>query len=375
VLELAFPGCAGDGGDLGARLAGAGAVAWVTLQLGEGPSPSGEPWPSDLDRHVVSVDWPTLTRMAAAMGLAATASEAGDGRLDARHWLFVVDRAGRVRSVSDGEDADRVAADLRAPASETARRLVAFSGSDQDGRPVTAHDFLGHALVADFIFTRCEGACPMLTARLAVLRRMVTAPDVRFVSFSVDPAYDTPAVLKAYAARWGARDERWRLLALDAPSVRAVARALGQVVRDDGGGPIVHSDRFVLIDATGAVRESLPSGEPTSLRRLADALRAPPPGASAGETGAAAGARLFSSLGCRGCHDDGRVAPRLPGVAGRRVRLADGRTVAADDGYLRESIVSPLAEVVEGFGPSMPSYAGLLSDGELASLVAYLQAL
>ncbi len=57
------------------------------------------------------------------------------------------------------------------------------------------------------------------------------------------------------------------------------------------------------------------------------------------------------------------------------MRLAGGRTVAADDHYLRQSITAPVADVVDGFGPTMPSYGGLLSDGELTALVDYIKAL
>jgi protein SCO1/2 len=154
-------------------------------------------------------------------------------------------------------------------------RLVPFSGTDQQGRSVSERDFAGHAVVADFIFTRCRGACPTLTARLAALRRLVTDPEVRFVSFSIDPAHDTPAALRAYAARWGAEDGRWRLLSLDATTVKAVARGLGQFVGDGAGGPVAHSDRFVLIDPTGEVRDTFPSDDPGAMRQLADALAAP----------------------------------------------------------------------------------------------------
>jgi cytochrome c oxidase subunit 2 len=57
------------------------------------------------------------------------------------------------------------------------------------------------------------------------------------------------------------------------------------------------------------------------------------------------------------------------------VRLTDGRIVSADDLYLRESITAPLAAVVDGFSPTMPGYAGLLSDADLEKLVAYLNTL
>ncbi|HJO36156.1 MAG: cytochrome c oxidase subunit II [Pseudomonadota bacterium] len=97
----------------------------------------------------------------------------------------------------------------------------------------------------------------------------------------------------------------------------------------------------------------------------------------AAATPAAAGAVLFRSLGCSGCHaGDGPVAaPSLAGVYGRRVPLADGRFVLADEAYLRDSILLPRKHVVAGFAPVMPSYAGQVDEAELLHLIAYLQSL
>ncbi|MES1210122.1 MAG: c-type cytochrome, partial [Pseudomonadota bacterium] len=194
----------------------------------------------------------------------------------------------------------------------------------------------------------------------------------KIVSFSVDPVNDTPDVLRAYAARWGAPDRRWRLLAADARTVRAVARSLGESVVQADGGPILHSDHFTLIDSSGVVRTRVASADVAS---LASQLSAPAAGASPRGGDPAAGARLFSSLGCRGCHDNAALAPSLGGVAGHPVRLAGGRVVSADDAYLRQSVTAPVAAVVDGFSPTMPSYGGLLSDSELTALVDYLEAL
>lgn len=94
-------------------------------------------------------------------------------------------------------------------------------------------------------------------------------------------------------------------------------------------------------------------------------------------TPAAAGAALFRSLGCSGCHaGDGPVAaPSLAGVYGRRVPLADGGFALADEAYLRDSILLPRKHVVAGFAPVMPSYAGQVDEAELLHLIAYLQSL
>ena len=87
------------------------------------------------------------------------------------------------------------------------------------------------------------------------------------------------------------------------------------------------------------------------------------------------GFALFRQLGCSGCHDARSTihAPLLDGVSGRTVHLQDGRSVAADANYLRDSILVPAKDVVAGFEPVMPSYAGQVSEDDLQALIVYLQ--
>ena len=87
------------------------------------------------------------------------------------------------------------------------------------------------------------------------------------------------------------------------------------------------------------------------------------------------GFALFRQLGCSGCHDARSTihAPLLGGVYGRTVHLQDGRTVVADANYLRDSILLPARDVVAGFAPVMPSFAGQVSEEDIQALIAYLQ--
>jgi cytochrome c oxidase subunit 2 len=89
---------------------------------------------------------------------------------------------------------------------------------------------------------------------------------------------------------------------------------------------------------------------------------------------AAQGFQLFRQLGCSGCHVNSTVhAPDLAGVYGRVVRLADGRTVVADEAYLRDSILLPKRDLVAGYEPIMPSFQGQLDEGQLSALITYLK--
>jgi len=89
------------------------------------------------------------------------------------------------------------------------------------------------------------------------------------------------------------------------------------------------------------------------------------------------GKQLFSSLGCSTCHrfDVQGRGPNLAGIYNKPVLLEDGRTVIADENYVRESILNPTAKIVSGFKPVMPTFQGIVSDEQLNALVAYVKSL
>jgi cytochrome oxidase Cu insertion factor (SCO1/SenC/PrrC family) len=162
--------------------------------------------------------------------------------------------------------------------------LPDFRLTERSGRPLSLADLRGRPWVADFIFTQCAGACPAMTARMARLRRDLSS-DVRLVSFTVDPAHDTPEVLARYAAAFHA-DESWHFLTgpqkdvydlsvggfkLAAMEVPAGEQAAG------GDGPFLHSSKFVLVDGEGVIRGYYDSTDEKAMRALvadAGALRA-----------------------------------------------------------------------------------------------------
>lgn len=93
---------------------------------------------------------------------------------------------------------------------------------------------------------------------------------------------------------------------------------------------------------------------------------------------AQAGEQLFSKVGCIACHKlDGTpgVGPSLAGVFGRPVKLTNGETVTADEAYLRQSILEPATQVVEGYQPVMPPYQGQLTEDQVLQLIAYIKSL
>jgi len=92
---------------------------------------------------------------------------------------------------------------------------------------------------------------------------------------------------------------------------------------------------------------------------------------------AVTGQKLFSELGCVTCHrsDTQGRGPNLVGLYNKPVLLEDGRTVTADENYIRESILEPGAKIVKGFKPVMPTFQGQVSDEQLNALVAYVKSL
>jgi cytochrome c oxidase subunit II len=102
-------------------------------------------------------------------------------------------------------------------------------------------------------------------------------------------------------------------------------------------------------------------------------------GGTVGKSMVASGEDLFQSLACVTCHraTAGRVArgPALEGVYGNPVKLADGRTVIADDDYLRESILTPTAKLTAGWDPVMPTFQGQVSEEQITQLIAYIRSL
>jgi cytochrome c oxidase subunit 2 len=102
-----------------------------------------------------------------------------------------------------------------------------------------------------------------------------------------------------------------------------------------------------------------------------------PTTAVTGQAPGAAGAELFAQLGCPTCHQGqaGSLGPNLNGLYGSQVQLDDGRTVTADDAYLRESILDPPAKVVAGFKPLMPTFRQQVSEEQLFQLIQHIRSL
>lgn len=153
------------------------------------------------------------------------------------------------------------------------RVVTAFSGVDQNGSEFSASAMKGKYWLASFFFTRCSSVCPALNTVLAGLQKDFGA-NVSFVSLSSDPTYDTPSVMKAYGAQYGAKEGVWWFVNMPLDSMMRVAsRDLGLV---EPTSPDIHSTRFVLIDKAMTVRGFYDSADTADVSKLRSILKALP---------------------------------------------------------------------------------------------------
>ena len=157
--------------------------------------------------------------------------------------------------------------------------LPDFALVEASGRPVSRADLLGTPWVADLIFTSCAGICPVMTREMKTLQSQTADLDrLRLVSISVDPETDTPARLSEYAERFGADRSRWLFLTGDNGVIRKLAQE-GLLLPVADGNPergddaVIHSPRFVLVDARARVRGTYDSRDPEAMLRLRGDLR------------------------------------------------------------------------------------------------------
>jgi protein SCO1 len=166
---------------------------------------------------------------------------------------------------------------LSACAEQLGPTMPPFALVDQSGRSVRSESLRGHALVVSFVFTTCVEACPLITAQLARVQARARTEDldgrVRFVSITLDPATDTPEVLRRYANAYGIDLTTWHFLTGTPDDVARLIRAVGltSIARE----PIAHGSLVLLVDGEGRIAEKRtdleldPDRLLASLRKLA----------------------------------------------------------------------------------------------------------
>lgn len=141
----------------------------------------------------------------------------------------------------------------------------AFALTERSGKAVTEKDLAGKVWVASFVFTRCLGPCPAVTGTVKQLHdELKDVPDLRFVTFTVDPARDNPGELAKYAAKYAADPDRWLFLTGSEKEIHALMRERFKLAVGRKEGPDVkdgdeydHSTRLSVIDKKGVIRASV----------------------------------------------------------------------------------------------------------------------
>jgi len=158
--------------------------------------------------------------------------------------------------------------------------LPEFVLTDQSGVSFGSADLQGKVWIADFIFTRCAGTCPLQTGEKSRLQEQLKKhdlwKDIRLVTFTVDPDYDTASVLAEYAAAHGADTSQWKFLTGSRGDLwNLSANGFQFEVAEDARNsemPILHSSKFALVDRVGRLRGSYDGLKQEGLAKLTSDL-------------------------------------------------------------------------------------------------------
>ena len=146
-----------------------------------------------------------------------------------------------------------------------------FQLTNQDGKNFGSKDLRGKIWIADFIYSTCPGPCPMISSRMSELQKPLEKTDVHLVSFTVDPAKDTPDVLRLYAERLQAQPGRWDFLTGPQSTIYNLSRNGFKLAVSDGNeaqGIPVHSTRMILVDRHGEIRGYYDATEADAVTKL-----------------------------------------------------------------------------------------------------------
>lgn len=152
---------------------------------------------------------------------------------------------------------------LAAPASSPVQfsTVGEFDLLERGGTRLTREDLLGRPWVASFLFTRCTGPCPAVRSNLKKLETRLKGTDAVLVTFSVDPAFDSPEVLAEYADSVQADPKRWLFVTGDPAVIHDLSRKSFQSAASQAppgtasiGEQVSHSTRLVAVDKRGRVR-------------------------------------------------------------------------------------------------------------------------
>ena len=128
-----------------------------------------------------------------------------------------------------------------------------FELISSSGQPFDSHSLDGHIWVANFIYTTCDGPCPMMSHKMKGIQESTNStPNVKLVSVTVDPKHDTPEALAKYAKFFKADESRWYFLTGEMARLNDLG--LNGFKLNSVNGDLSHSTRFVLVDGKRQMR-------------------------------------------------------------------------------------------------------------------------
>lgn len=151
-------------------------------------------------------------------------------------------------------------------------QIPPFRFLNQDSTWISEKDMAGKIYIADFFFTSCPTICPkMKTQLLRIYERYAANDQIRILSHSIDPAFDTPSVLKQYAERLQVKAPRWNMLTGDKAALYKLGEksymVTAQEDKNEAGG-FVHSGAFILVDKNRHVRGIYDGTQETEVNHL-----------------------------------------------------------------------------------------------------------
>lgn len=135
-----------------------------------------------------------------------------------------------------------------------------FTFVNQHNDTISKSDYSGNIYVANFFFTTCPTICPIMTNKMKYVQdKLSIFPNIKFLSHSVNPAYDTPEILLGYANTMEADLSNWNFVTGDKQHIYTIAASYFVNVSEDelAPGGFLHSEYFVLVDKEGKVRSGI----------------------------------------------------------------------------------------------------------------------
>lgn len=150
--------------------------------------------------------------------------------------------------------------------------IAPFSFVNQDSALITNATFKDNIYVADFFFTSCRTICPIMkTQMVRVYEATADMPDVRILSHTIDPEYDTVALLHDFAERLGVSSDRWHFVTGNKDSIYKIAQtSYFATAMEDKSEPdgFIHSGAFLLIDKKQRIRGKYDGTKEEDVNRL-----------------------------------------------------------------------------------------------------------